>query len=353
MIDTLYIEQAIATHHRVREIGSRFPNANQVMCERYGAVFNRKSQNFRLQKKNPSLILAHKFDNHVLTTPEGYGIGGRNNYYFSHMLNCIYDCRYCFLQGMYRSAHYVLFVNYDDFFSAMDAKLVAHDGEDVWFFSGYDCDSLALDPLTGFAEHLLSYLETRPHAMVELRTKSTQIRALLGQAPLSNVIVAFSLTPEPAAVALEHKTPSVAKRINAMTQLAQNGWRLGLRFDPLLDDVRFEDHYQALFRDIFDRIDPACIHSITIGPFRMPAPFFSNVVRLYPDEPLLAGSFAHREGLITYPQEREAAMLAFCLDALRAHVSGDKIFSCAVDSRETVRADTESTNSGLLASSHS
>ena len=352
MIDTLYIEQAIATHPRVREIGLRFPSANQVMCERYGAVFNRKNQNFRLQKKNPSLILAHKFDNHVLETPEGYGIGGRNNYYFSHMLNCIYDCRYCFLQGMYRSAHYVLFVNYDDFFSAMDAKLVAHDGEDVWFFSGYDCDSLALDPLTGFAEHLLSYLETRPHAMVELRTKSTQIRALLGQAPLSNVIVAFSLTPEPAAVALEHKTPSVAKRINAMTQLAENGWRLGLRFDPLLDDVRFEEHYQALFRDIFDRIDPACIHSITMGPFRMPAPFFSNVVRLYPDEPLLAGSFAHREGLITYPEEREAAMLAFCLDALRAHVSDDKIFSCAVDSRETVRADTESTNAGLLASSH-
>ena len=351
MIDTLYIEQAIATHPRVREIGLRFPSANQVMCERYGAVFNRKSQNFRLQKKNPSLILAHKFDNHVLETPEGYGIGGRNNYYFSHMLNCIYDCRYCFLQGMYRSAHYVLFVNYDEFFSAMDAKLMAHDGEDVWFFSGYDCDSLALDPLTGFAQHLLSYLETRPHAMVELRTKSTQIRALLGQAPLSNVIVAFSLTPEPAAVALEHKAPSVAKRINAMTQLAQNGWRLGLRFDPLLDDVRFEEHYQALFRDIFDRIDPACIHSITIGPFRMPGSFFSNVVRLYPDEPLLAGSFANRDGLITYPKEREAAMLAFCLDELRAHVSGDKIFSCAVDGRDTVRADTESINLGFRASS--
>ena len=351
MIDTLYIEQAIATHPRVREIGLRFPSANQVMCERYGAVFNRKSQNFRLQKKNPSLILAHKFDNHVLETPEGYGIGGRNNYYFSHMLNCIYDCRYCFLQGMYRSAHYVLFVNYDEFFSAMDAKLMAHDGEDVWFFSGYDCDSLALDPLTGFAQHLLSYLETRPHAMVELRTKSTQIRALLGQAPLSNVIVAFSLTPEPAAVALEHKAPSVAKRINAMTQLAQNGWRLGLRFDPLLDDVRFEEHYQALFRDIFDRIDPACIHSITIGPFRMPGSFFSNVVRLYPDEPLLAGSFANRDGLITYPEEREAAMLAFCLDELRAYVSGDKIFSCAVDGRDTVRADTESINLGFRASS--
>ena len=84
----------------------------------------------------------------------------------------------------------------------------------------------------------------------------------------------------------------------------------------------------------------------------MPDSFFSNVVRLYPDEPLFAGSFANREGLVTYPKAREAAMLEFCLDALQDHVSGDKIFSCAIDSRETVRPDTESTDPNLLASSH-
>ena len=31
------------------------------------------------------------------------------------MYNCLYDCSYCFLQGLYSSADYVVFVNYEDF----------------------------------------------------------------------------------------------------------------------------------------------------------------------------------------------------------------------------------------------
>ncbi|GIT53918.1 MAG: hypothetical protein Ct9H300mP16_10780 [Pseudomonadota bacterium] len=99
------------------------------------------------------------------------------------MLNCIYDCRYCFLQGMYRSAHYVVFVNYEAFFAGMAGKLEAHPGEAVWFFSGYDCDSLALEPVTGFVSEMLSWLKKYPRAHVELRTKSTQVRSLLAAEP--------------------------------------------------------------------------------------------------------------------------------------------------------------------------
>ena len=115
MIETIYIETEIRSHPRTESILSRFSRARIVECERYGEVFNPKKQNFRLQKMKPALILARKHGNFILDAPEGFGIGGRKNYYFSHMLNCIYDCRYCFLQGMYRSANYVLFVNYEDF----------------------------------------------------------------------------------------------------------------------------------------------------------------------------------------------------------------------------------------------
>ena len=51
----------------------------------------------------------------VLEVPDNYGIGAKYNYYFSHKLNCVYDCRYWFLQGLFQSAHYVLFINYEDF----------------------------------------------------------------------------------------------------------------------------------------------------------------------------------------------------------------------------------------------
>ena len=115
MINTIYIEEEIAEHPRTLDIIKRFPNATKIDCKRYGEIFNRKSQNFRLQKKKPALILAKKHKSLVLPTPKQYGLGAEHNYYFSHMLNCLYDCRYCFLQGMFQSAHYVLFINYEDF----------------------------------------------------------------------------------------------------------------------------------------------------------------------------------------------------------------------------------------------
>jgi len=108
MIETVYIEQEIRSHPRVQQILDRVKPAQIIDIERYGEVFNPKSQNFRLQKQNPALILASKHSNFVLPAPPDYTIGSDTNYYFSHMLNCIYDCRYCFLQGMYSSANYFL-----------------------------------------------------------------------------------------------------------------------------------------------------------------------------------------------------------------------------------------------------
>ncbi len=99
MFELIYIEKEVLHHPQTQSICKRFSHIQTVICERYGEVFNRHSQNFRLQKTRPSLILARKFDHFILPTPVGYGIGGNQNFYFSHMLNCVYDCRYCFLQA--------------------------------------------------------------------------------------------------------------------------------------------------------------------------------------------------------------------------------------------------------------
>ena len=128
---------------------SRYPDVPHIFCERYGEIFNRNSQNFRLQKKSPALILARKHGNLVLPAPKGYGFDNGPGFYFSHMFNCVYDCRYCFLQGMYRSANYVVFVNYEEFESALHANITKYPGPSV-YYSGYDCDSLALEPVSNF-----------------------------------------------------------------------------------------------------------------------------------------------------------------------------------------------------------
>jgi spore photoproduct lyase len=331
MIRTIYIERQVAKHPRTREVLARLRDAQIIECDSYAEIFNPKNQNFRLQKKQPSLIIARKSEKRILRAPDSYGIGGQYNYYFSHMLNCIYDCRYCFLQGMYQSANYVLFINYEDFFESIDRTLETLPKKDVWFFSGYDCDSLALDPITGFSPHLLRFLDSRPRAFVELRTKSTQIRALLSAPTNPNVIVAFTLSPKETAINFERKAPTIMKRLQAMKQLSDRGWLLGLRFDPLIFDDTFERRYRNLFQEVFSMLPVSAIHSITLGAFRMPKRFFKNLVGLYPDESLFAGPFNNRKKTVSYSEPCEEQMIRFCIKELKAYIPADRIFSCSVN----------------------
>lgn len=328
MIGSIYIEDAIAEHPRTVEICARLPQATRIACERYGEVFNPRAQSFRLQKRRPALILARKTGRLVLPTPAGYGIGAARNLYFSHMLNCLYDCRYCFLQGMYRSANYVVFVNFEDFFQAIGDAADAADGESVCFFSGYDCDSLAFEGVTRFVEQALPIFRQRPRAWLELRTKSIRIASLLAAEPFAHAVVAFSFTPAAISQAMEHQVPSVERRLAAMRRLAEHGWRLGLRFDPLIYSPDFERQYRQLFAQIFAALDAQALHSVSLGPFRLPTPFFRRLERLYNDEPLVAGPFEARSGMVSYPPELEAEMVDFCTAELLDRVPKEVFFPC-------------------------
>ena len=328
MIETLYIEEKLLNHPRAIEIAGRFPSARKITCGRYSEVFNPKAQNFRLQKRKPALILAEKFRNFALPAPPSYGIGASRNYYFSHMLNCLYDCRYCFLQGMYQSAHYVLFINYEDFQREISRISHDHTGEDVHFFSGYDCDSLALEPVTDFAAHFLPFFDTLPNAWIELRTKSTQIRTLLKQTPLSRCVVAFSLNPSSIAEKIELKAPPLQRRLEALRKLQDLGWTIGLRFDPIIYLSGFQTLYRQFFEEVFARIDAQRLHSVSLGAFRLPDHYFKKMHKLYPDERLFAGPLHSSDGIVGYESSREKEMLDFCSEVLLNYIPKRVFFPC-------------------------
>jgi len=326
-MDTIYIEARVREHPRTLSILNRYPNARVIPIERYNEVFNNASQDFRKQKQNPALILAHKKGERVLATPDQYHIGGKHNFYFSHMLNCIYDCRYCFLQGMYRSANYVVFVNYEDFFDDIKDKAQQYNAPS-WYFSGYDCDSLALEPITHFIEHCLDAFSHMPQAWLELRTKSTQIRPLLNRPAIDNCVVAFSLSPEEIVRAEEHKTASLEKRIKALVQLQQHGWKVGLRFDPLIQAADFQAMYGRLFEQVLSAIDIKAVHSVSLGPFRLPRDFHKKMVKLYPDSKLLSAQLEFNGTHVSYPQDTEKNMIDWCESTLLKQISAQQYFPC-------------------------
>lgn len=328
MLKTIYVEADLWDHPRTKAIRHRYPKSEYIVCEHYGEVFNKKSQNFRLQKQAPALILAKKEGQRILPAPENFGISDAENYYFSHFLNCPYDCRYCFLQGMYFSANYVWFINYEDFQQDI-LKISQKKGtQPLYFFSGYDGDSLALEPLTGFVNAYLPFFATLDNVYLELRTKSVQIRSLLKHSVIEQCIVAFSFTPEAISQKIEHGVPSVKARIHAMQQLAKQGWKLGLRLDPLIDCQAFESYYQELVADIFSQIPAECFHSVSIGPMRFPKQMHHRISTLYPTDPLFSQPLSNRDGLHSYTPEREAEMTAFVSKQLLQYINPAFLFKC-------------------------
>lgn len=329
MVETIYIEEHLLDHPRVLELRDRLKDRRWIRCHHYGEVFNPKQQNFRLQKRKPALIIAKKRSRLLLEAPAGYAVGGKNNYYFSHILNCLYDCRYCFLQGMFRSANYVWFLNYEDFQRDIEKTYRKHSGEAVYFFSGYDGDSLALEPITRFAESFLDFFAEMPeNAYLELRSKSTNVRPLLKREALPNVICAFSFAPEAMAERWEHGVSALEKRIGALVKLQTRDWPIGLRFDPLLYLPDWRDHYRALFADLFARLDPEKIHSVSIGVFRLPRSYYDRMVNLYPREPLFYGPLDISRKMVAYQRELEQEMVDFCRRELLNYLPAEKLFSC-------------------------
>lgn len=329
MVDVIYIEKEVIDHPRTAAIADRYPKAKRIEIERYGEIFNGHAQNFRIQKNNPSLILAAKQNKKVMPTPSQYETGGGAHYYFSHMLNCVYDCRYCFLQGMLRSANYLVFVNYEDFVDEIReiAKTHQNDDKPVWFFSGYDCDSLAYEPVTNFADFFVPEFSSIPNAVLELRTKSTQIRSLLKRPAQENVVIAYSLSSDRVAQEVEIGAPSMAKRIDALAKLQEKGWRIGLRFDPVIWHQDYVNDYQEMIDLVFKKLDPKRIDSVTLGGFRLPKGFYKTMRKLHPEHWLFSAGLDDKNAMVTYTQEIETEVLQNVANMCEPYLNTGKLFT--------------------------
>jgi spore photoproduct lyase len=229
---------------------------------------------------------------------------------------------------MYRSAHQVLFINYEDFVHKIRQVSEQHASEPVWFFSGYDCDSLAYEPVTHFIDHHLPEIAQIENAWLEIRTKSTQIRQLLKHPVNPRVVVAFSFTDQKTHQHSEHQVPSIQKRIDAMKKLAARGWSLGLRFDPVVYHATYQDEFLLLLETIFDQITVDQLHSVSLGSFRLPKQNFKNIHDLYPQEKILNQNFEIQNGMVSYAPEREQEMMEFCEDALLQYIPQSIYFPC-------------------------
>lgn len=328
MFEKIFVEEALLNHKQTQIILDRFKKS-PVVLNRYDEVWGRVKKPYLQKRESLNLFIAEKKGELIKEAPPAYGLLGEPHYYFVNAYNCIYECEYCYLQGYFQTPDIVLFLNHEQMIEKMQQTLENHQ-QRVWFHAGEFSDSLALNHLTGELEHYFKFFKDHPNAVLELRTKSVNIRDLLKFDPLKNIITSFSLSPAENLKSIDLKTPPLKARLNAIKQLSDHGHPIGIHFDPITYDENYLEDYKDLINELSRSISMNKIEYLSLGVVRFTSDVFHQMKQNYPQSKILEQEFIKSfDNKVRYPRPlRMQIMNKIKTLLVKAGLCESKIYLC-------------------------
>ena len=317
----VYVEERAEEYPLTQKILAKLNGADVIKIRHYKDVFDRKRQNAPLQKEHQALIIAVRDGSRIFKgAPVCQSMGQKNFYYASSMMNCPFDCEYCYLKGMYPSSNMVVFVNLEDYRKDVEEKL--KEGP-VYVCASYDTDLLALNGLTGHADFLMDMARTHDDLLVELRTKA----AVDVTDNISNVIYAFTLSPVEVVERYERHTASVDARISAASRAVENGAKVRLCFDPVIRIPEWKDAYKKLIDDAASGIGFDRLTDVSVGTFRISADYLTRMRKAYPDSEIAWYPYFIKDGIAQYEPGLDKDMQEYVCGLIGEYTGREKIFT--------------------------
>ncbi len=326
----IYIEKTLMGAPRTEEILRHFPNARRIYIDHYKDVFNRHGQNIALQHRYPNLILAKKQGNLVYPgAPVCQNFGNSHFFYTSCSMNCLFDCEYCYLKGMYPSGNLVLFLNIEDIFEEVEKLLKKHP---VYLCVSYDTDLLAMEELLHYGELWAGFLKNRPGLSIEIRTKSgslsywKRMKEILRGESQERMIFAFTISPEFVIREYEHRTGSLAARLKSIRAGLALGFPVRLCFDPMICCPEWREQYDAMLLEVFRQIPMEQIRDVSVGSFRLSESYLKNMRKAMPASPVVQFPYENDHGVYHYSKALTEEMEEFLVERIQEKVDKDHIF---------------------------
>lgn len=328
----IYVEKAVREHPRTMQILAGFPKAQIIEIDHYKDMFCRRGQDYGKQHQAQSLILAAKQGKLLYEgAPVCQSFGNPYFYYTSCMMNCIYDCEYCYLKGMYPSGNLVVFVNLEDIFDEIEKVLGEHD---VYVCVSYDTDLMAFEGVTGYTEAWVQFAERcgrengvgKNNLTLEIRTKSANYSFFQTVQPSSHVVYAFTLSPQEVIDDYEHHTPSLKQRLAAAAEALSRGFLVRLCFDPMIYCTGWQQCYGRMLEQVLEQIDVKKLLDVSVGSFRVSQDYLKKMRKNAPESAVVQFPYENDKGVYHYPKELTTQMESYLLKRLKEYLPEEKIF---------------------------
>lgn len=316
----IYLEQRAEAYPETKRILERFPDSTVVSIRHYKDVFNRPAQDACIQNKSKNLILAVNDGKKIFeASPVCQDFGMGKFFYAESAMNCVFSCDYCFLKGMYGTSNIVIFVNQEDYLRECEQML--NEGP-MYLCASFDTDLGALSGVSGWMNVWEEFAATNPDLTLELRTKSI-INSFRKE---TNIIYAFTLSPDEVISKFEKMTPSLDARISCVNKAIEEGAQVRLCFDPLIYINNFEMCYNGFVDKILKSIDLTRVRDISIGTFRISSDYLPNLRKACPDSSAVLFPFDREDGFCVYPANLRERMVGIISNELKRAGHGNKLY---------------------------
>ncbi len=253
-------------------------------------------------KKN--LLITHDYGRRLKPCPGTSNHICCGYYVINPMTNCPMDCSYCVLQEYLTNPFLTLYTNLDDLLHEIDLFLSNHEENFLRLGTGELSDSLALESIFPISQILIPFFAERETAILEIKTKSSNVDSILQLDHRERTVVSWSLNPARLIEEEERGTASLEERLEAAQKCQTVGYPLGFHFDPIIFDMGWEKEYQETIHSLFKVVDPKRVIWVSLGGFRFPPKLKGIVEERFPKSRIFLGElFPGKDFKFRYLQE--------------------------------------------------
>ncbi|MDZ7386093.1 MAG: hypothetical protein ONB07_08230 [candidate division KSB1 bacterium] len=322
---TILIEAAVEHAPLTRRVLERLPQASRVVVPEARPLLEPEGG----QHGQGLLVLAEQRGRFLKPCP------GTKDYICCGYLNlnvatgCTIGCDYCILQSYLGWLNLTVFANTEQLWRELDEFFTVQNRKAVRIGTGELTDSLVFEHLVGLNEELIRYFADKKNALLELKTKSDQVEALLALNHGRRTVLSWSLNSEEVASLHEPGSAPVARRLEAARLAQEAGYRLGFHFDPLVWYKGWQEGYAGVVDQVFSVIRPKNIAWISLGALRYP-PALDELIRArHPHCDLPLGELLPgRDGKFRYFRPLREEMYRFVYNRIRRLASDVLVYLC-------------------------
>ena len=202
---------------------------------------------------------------------------------------CSMDCSYCILQSYFHPPVLQFFVNHEDLIKEIDTLFKNDAVSRVG--TGEFTDSMIWERWTDLSTILVPEFSKQSRAVLELKTKTTDIDLLKGLRHNRKTIISWSLNTERVIKEQERRTSSLTARLKAAAVCESWGYPVSFHFDPVILYDGCEEEYKKVIQSIFSYVSHDNIVWISIGTFRFMPALKSIIRKRFPDSKIPYGEF--------------------------------------------------------------